>query len=482
MEPSDCPAGFYCAANNSSPEPCSIGTYSTSLSLAEESECLLCAPGRYCATVGLTEPTGECLAGYFCEAGANASHAVVDRETPSGRHIVGLCPAGYYCLIGSAEPLVCPAGTYCSGGNTMPAACEAGTYQNEAAQASCKSCPAGFICSPAGTIDYAAGTYYVIAGLHRCADTSSEIWLGQGRDNVCPPGHFCPEGLTNLEDGRCPRGTYSNYTGLSNVSQCLGCPAGQYCDELAATAPGGGCAAGYYCTGGAADAQASKCDARSVICDSPSCEGLHAATAGDSCGGQCVSGNFCLQGSRNMSRCTAGFYCGEDAIENVSGPCHAGYYCGAGSATSQQELCPQGFYCPEGTAVPRSCPRGTSSVGKGMASQDDCIKCEAGFYCPLSMGGASGLGNKLPCEAGYYCPAGSTDLSQLCPRGHLCVEQTSQPAPCVMGEYQDEVGKDQCKPCFAGAFCPGVEMFDDEAGYFRYHLFRECLFRVATDS
>ena len=115
VEPSDCPAGFYCAANNSSPEPCPIGTYSTSLSLAEESECLLCAPGRYCATVGLTEPTGECLAGYFCEAGANASHAVVDRETPSGRHIVGLCPAGYYCLIGSAEPLVCPAGTYCLG-------------------------------------------------------------------------------------------------------------------------------------------------------------------------------------------------------------------------------------------------------------------------------------------------------------------------------------------------------------------------------
>jgi len=74
--------------------------------------------------------------------------------------------------------------------------------------------------------------------------------------------------------------------------------------------------------------------------------------------------------------------------------------------------------------------------GQGMSSSDDCLKCDAGYYCPYSEGGDSGLGNKLDCVATYYCPAGSTNLSLLCPRGHYCGALTAQPAPCIMGEYQ----------------------------------------------
>lgn len=98
--------------------------------------------------MGLLEPTGECLAGYFCEAGAVESFGEVDESIPSGRRRVLLCPAGFYCIEGAKVPMACPVGTYCSGNNSVPWPCKAGTYNLEAMQSSCKPCPAGFICSP----------------------------------------------------------------------------------------------------------------------------------------------------------------------------------------------------------------------------------------------------------------------------------------------------------------------------------------------
>eukprot|EP00961_Rhodomonas_salina_P205731 2776827-Rhodomonas_salina.1 len=64
--PRICPMGFYCPTNNSSPVPCPIGTIGIKLGLGETSECELCPPGKYCASLGMTEATGDCMAGYFC--------------------------------------------------------------------------------------------------------------------------------------------------------------------------------------------------------------------------------------------------------------------------------------------------------------------------------------------------------------------------------------------------------------------------------
>ena len=81
-------------------------------------------------------------------------------------------------------------------------------------------------------------------------------------DFRCPLGHFCAAGLVNLEDGRCPQGTFSNHTGLANVSQCLECPPGMFCGDIGLARPSGPCHAGYYCVAGAADAIGARCDAR----------------------------------------------------------------------------------------------------------------------------------------------------------------------------------------------------------------------------
>ena len=52
--------------------------------------------------------TGDCDAGFFCQAGANSS--------APGPHpdyaMNGLCPAGYYCPIGTKTPEPCPLGTF----------------------------------------------------------------------------------------------------------------------------------------------------------------------------------------------------------------------------------------------------------------------------------------------------------------------------------------------------------------------------------
>ena len=44
----------------------------------------------------------------------------------------------------------------------------------------------------------------------------------------CLAGYYCPEG--SAQDTKCPAGTYSNGLGLENVTECVDCPPGSYCD------------------------------------------------------------------------------------------------------------------------------------------------------------------------------------------------------------------------------------------------------------
>jgi len=61
--------------------------------------------GKYCEDSGMTNTTGDCLAGYYCLSGASTS-APVDGVTGD------ICAAGYYCPTGSDHQLPCVNGTY----------------------------------------------------------------------------------------------------------------------------------------------------------------------------------------------------------------------------------------------------------------------------------------------------------------------------------------------------------------------------------
>lgn len=67
--------------------------------------------------------------------------------------------------------------------------------------------------------------------------------------HACPRGYYCPA-RTGLDWKPCPRGTFSNASHLSAVTQCKDCPGGQYCGELHALEPTGDCFGGFYCESG----------------------------------------------------------------------------------------------------------------------------------------------------------------------------------------------------------------------------------------
>ena len=64
-----CPRGYYCPLNTSVPLPCPQGTYSNSEGLSGQHQCIQCDTGMYCESKHLTQPTGNCSAGYFCPRG-----------------------------------------------------------------------------------------------------------------------------------------------------------------------------------------------------------------------------------------------------------------------------------------------------------------------------------------------------------------------------------------------------------------------------
>ena len=65
------------------------------------------------------------------------------------------------------------------------------------------------------------------------AETSSPT---QGADaDICPRGYYCPVGTST--PAACPKGTYSNNTGLVVDTDCQWCDGGMACTQTALTEP-----------------------------------------------------------------------------------------------------------------------------------------------------------------------------------------------------------------------------------------------------
>ncbi len=96
--PLTCPAGSYCLTGTSNPAPCVVGTFSNTTGVRRVDDCSPCSPGMYCASAGLTAPTGYCAAGYYCLAGSNTSAPAPpgDPFSTAALAIGGRCPAGGY--------------------------------------------------------------------------------------------------------------------------------------------------------------------------------------------------------------------------------------------------------------------------------------------------------------------------------------------------------------------------------------------------
>lgn len=69
-----CPSGHYCPLGTSdNGTACPLGTYNPLPGQALSTACLPCPGGRFCGTIGLSAPTGNCTAGWLCVEGAKVS-------------------------------------------------------------------------------------------------------------------------------------------------------------------------------------------------------------------------------------------------------------------------------------------------------------------------------------------------------------------------------------------------------------------------
>lgn len=141
------------------PVICPAGQYVMGLT-----ECVDCTPGSFCAQQGLEEPTGLCPEGFYCpegtadpvvcpegfttdyEGAVTVSECVELFHCPEGMIIMGdeqdcvMCPAGFFCADLSDDPEWCPMGFYCPAGTMTPIECPEGTTNIAAGSADATSC------------------------------------------------------------------------------------------------------------------------------------------------------------------------------------------------------------------------------------------------------------------------------------------------------------------------------------------------------
>ena len=65
--------------------PCPLGTFGNATGYNSSLDCSPCLGGQYCGTVGKTEPTGPCEAGYYCQEYCETS-------TPNQGSYGDICP------------------------------------------------------------------------------------------------------------------------------------------------------------------------------------------------------------------------------------------------------------------------------------------------------------------------------------------------------------------------------------------------------
>lgn len=289
-----CPKGHYCPPGTATGQqfPCQRGSFNPNNESTSEDACMACLPGQYCSSDGMFMTDGNCSEGYYCLSGSSVSQ-------PTNPSEGGECGPGFYCPSGASSPFSCPVGWYCMD-TKLPA-------------------PQG-LCS--------AGYYCVMNATKPKPDGTDATGY------PCPEGYYCTEGTEAIVE--CPKGTFSNATGLGAESQCNNCSAGMFCNATAALSEAGPCAPGYYCPGG------------NIQRDPPETS--------------CPPGYYCPEESDLPKPCESGFYQDEEAKSDCK-LCHSGCVCNAtfGPVTSScAVLCPPGHFCPNGTRYEEEfpCPEG----------------------------------------------------------------------------------------------------------------------------
>ena len=423
-----CPVGKFCVEGSYVGSYCANGTYSLSLNLKSQSECMSCLPGKYCVN-GMV--AGNCTSGYFCKSNQGSPTPYVNiAKYPN--------PTDLLNFIESQLGAPCPPGFYCPHGTSIPISCPFGTTRVQAygeKKEDCGSCPLGYLCTAGNPIPTA-----------------------------CSVGDYCPEGSSAIN---CPKGTYNPVIAQFSLDNCTNCPAGYFCNSTAISKyerwP---CPKGHYCLMGtlaplpcAAGTFRNKTGAASQY-DCKVCPGGEYCALGSVSYVECPAGYFCPEGSANITICPPGFVCKNGTATPKI--CPSSQYCPIGSKLPIS--CYLGTYCPAGTDFPIPCPLGyKAATGATIFSSIEtaCEVCPGGYYGTDPQ--------RLQCylgAAGYYYRPGAksatpsnllTQNGSVCPGGSYCPAGSSVPQPCLQGYYQPNLGavnQSQCSICLSNTYQP----------------------------
>lgn len=224
-----CPPGNYCPEGTSDPNPCPPGTYVDGYGTVDEKACQACPEGFYCPR-GTGNPI-QCTPGHYCP-----EETPLQITCPGGfycnnetNYQQAICPVNMHCARGTAEPVPCDNKHVCEIGTETPEYCQPGRYVIDNSQYNfaneCKECPPGTYSfyDTDGCAPCPAG--YVCYGE---TNTGRPTLLVQDRGEICPKGHYCPEGSS--EAIRCPPGTYNDAFGAKSEDDCSLCQADTFQD------------------------------------------------------------------------------------------------------------------------------------------------------------------------------------------------------------------------------------------------------------
>jgi len=146
------------------------------------------------------------------------------------------CPKGYYCPVGSTEPIVCPATRYCPANSAAGTFCPDGTFNTEDGleeAAQCRPCPVSKFCKNSQVQGSCNSGYFCDSGAKAADDNTKQ----------CPKNHYCEAGTNSPV--RCESGKVNPNFGGRSPADCVDCAAGYYCPETA-NGIASDCPAGFY--------------------------------------------------------------------------------------------------------------------------------------------------------------------------------------------------------------------------------------------
>lgn len=371
--------GTYCEGGNGAPTPVSVGYYT----LKEETHGVgyasqvPCEPGTYChggiasncragyygSEHGLSESTctGACWAGYYCPIGSDNPIACADSDLARD---LGNAES-VYCPMGSSEPVAVSINFY-----TMQGVHDGTTNGNNATRSAQRPCDAGTFC--VGGVSYLcpSGTYGSSGLVFSDDESMSRLIALQQSIRL---SESCP-GLGDGSDA-CGVDASDSTMQLVDGSVTFASMAYEVCEGL--------CSAGYFCDSGSTTPTQHECGGVDVFCPEGSGQPRRAKKGYYTVGGNettrtheviCPKGSYCWRGEKYA--CPAGTYGNE---EGLSGPINGGYNTNGDGNFRCTGFCPAGSRCAEGTVDPFSanntCPIGTFSY----AGASECTECPVRF-------------------------------------------------------------------------------------------------------